>query len=268
MTSFEDRILDRCGGPVMPIDVDTAQRVWHLWRLAHGRRSYQPLLTQPQGNVKYAKDQRVVTYGVSLAPHRDGHVGTVCPFSTSACRGGCVSYSGKGGMASVQDARVLRTQFFDSHPEAFVTVLLHELLQARRKHGSALRVRLNTFSDLRWEILTPWLFERLGNVRFYDYTKWSLDQRPVPPNYFLTFSKSERNVQDDYYVPLFARRGVNAAIVFDTRRTEPLPTTWHGVPVIDGDASDDRTRDPRGVVVGLRAKGRMRGDTSGMVRTV
>ncbi len=42
---------------------------------------------------------------------------------------------------------------------------------------------------------------------------------------------------------------------------------WKGLPVVDGDEYDDRRRDPVGVVVGLRAKGRAIG-TVGFVRSV
>ena len=46
-----------------------------------------------------------------------------------------------------------------------------------------------------------------------------------------------------------------------------MPTSWKGLPVLDGDEYDDRRRDPVGVVVGLRAKGRAIG-TVGFVRSV
>jgi hypothetical protein len=48
-------------------------------------------------------------------------------------------------------------------------------------------------------------------------------------------------------------------VVFSTKRGRPLPTHWHGLPVVDGDATDNRFDDPGGVVVGLRAKGRLKG---------
>ena len=37
-----------------------------------------------------------------------------------------------------------------------------------------------------------------------------------------------------------------------------LPETWNGRPVIDGDLSDLRFLDSRGVIVGLKAKGSAR----------
>ena len=54
--------------------------------------------------------------------------------------------------------------------------------------------------------------------------------------------------------------GRNVAVVFNGAT---LPDRCMGAPVIDGDASDLRYLDPSPAVVGLRAKGRAIGDTSG-----
>jgi len=100
-------------------------------------------------------------------------------------------------------------------------------------------------------------------VQFYDYTKIPKPWLRQLPNYSLTFSLSEVNLE----LALDAlRHQVNVAVVFDTRKGESLPETWHGYRVIDGDVSDLRFTDPMGVVVGLRAKGRAKRDTSGFVQ--
>jgi len=58
--------------------------------------------------------------------------------------------------------------------------------------------------------------------------------------------------------------------VFDVKRGKPLPArhTINGVTaiVIDGDLTDYRPEDIKGVIVGLRAKGEAIGDASGFVR--
>jgi hypothetical protein len=54
--------------------------------------------------------------------------------------------------------------------------------------------------------------------------------------------------------------GGNVAVVFDE-----LPTHWKGFKVIDGDENDLRYMDERGVVVGLKAKGKAKKDTIGFV---
>jgi len=56
-------------------------------------------------------------------------------------------------------------------------------------------------------------------------------------------------------------QGGNVAIVF---RGE-LPKTWNGFDVIDGDESDLRFLDKKGVVVGLVEKGLAKKDKSGFV---
>jgi predicted secreted protein len=95
------------------------------------------------------------------------------------------------------------------------------------------------------------------------------------PNYSLTYSLAESN---DSHAAEALAAGVNVAAVFDTRKSADLPQTFTiaGITarVIDGDASDLRFLDPNtgggwpGNIVGLRAKGRAKRDTSGFVRRV
>ena len=122
-------------------------------------------------------------------------------------------------------------------------------------------------------------------IQFYDYTKsairmWRFLDGRMPGNYHLTFSRSECNDQDALGV---LSRGGNVAVVFDTKRGAALPTAWQSFTVIDGDVNDARPGDVagaynganglasvkhHGVVIGLRAKGKARRDSSGFVVTV
>lgn len=54
--------------------------------------------------------------------------------------------------------------------------------------------------------------------------------------------------------------GGNVAMVFDK-----VPKTFKGYKVIDGDESDLRFLDEKNVIVGLKAKGKGKKDTSGFV---
>lgn len=269
------------------IDWREARNRWRAYRVANGWAPIAPLLTPPPSagkasNIKLAKDKSVVTYGLALAQANtvglvkvklpDGSFLitriTTCPFSTPACRAGCVSQNGNGRYDQVQRARQLKTRFLLEDPDAFCSLLAHELDVAQSKYGAKLRVRLNTFSDIRWEDVVPWLLASdqavslRGEIGFYDYTKdW---QRDPPANYRLTLSASERT--SDKRMRDAVSSGRTVAVVFDTARTAELPATWHGLTVIDGDKSDNRADDASGVVVGLRAKGKMRGDHRGMVR--
>ena len=96
-------------------------------------------------------------------------------------------------------------------------------------------------------------------LQFYDYTKCPIRlRRGLPRNYDLTFSQSEDN---EHATKQALNDGYRVATVFKTR-----PETWLGQPVIDGDLSDLRFLDPSPCIVGLSAKGKARGDTSGFVK--
>jgi hypothetical protein len=139
-------------------------------------------------------------------------------------------------------------------------------------------VRLNGTSDLPWERIKGssglTLMQTFPTVQFYDYTKhpgriWDCHYgstlphgNPWPPNYHLTYSRSEDNADVAQSFPF---GGVNVAVVFGVKRGQPLPKEWGGYSVIDGDINDLRFLDPKGVVVGLRAKGKARKDASGFV---
>jgi hypothetical protein len=79
----------------------------------------------------------------------------------------------------------------------------------------------------------------------------------LPANYHLTFSRKENN---QALVELVANMGGNVAVVFDK-----LPETYLGKRVVDGDATDLRFLDPKGVIIGLKAKGKAKKDESGFV---
>ena len=61
-------------------------------------------------------------------------------------------------------------------------------------------------------------------------------------------------------------QGYNIATVFGVKKTEPLPLSYLGMPVFNGDESDLRFLDPTGVIVGLYAKGPAKKDTTGFVK--
>jgi hypothetical protein len=244
------------------IDPSEAKRRWRAFRVAEGWGPRGSLLTPPGANLKLDKDHAVVSYGLSLAQSTTSGLANLCPFSTPECRNGCVAKNGNGAYNKTQRARALKVAFLLADPSAFLTLVAVEVDAAHAKYGDRLRVRFNTFSDIRWEEVAPWLFADRPHIRFYDYTK---DHDRIPPaNYVLTLSASERT--DDSFVRLAVESGQNVAVVFATKRTQALPRSWMGLDVIDGDKTDNRADDPARVVVGLRAKGRMRSTTGGMVR--
>jgi hypothetical protein len=229
-----------------------------------------------------------LTAVLHLAPARIGGT-NVCPYSSPGCRASCLNTAGHGGIGleqganPVQAARIGRTRAWHADAEAFTRGLASDLARLSRRAAARhlhLAVRLNGTSDIPWELVRAGthvnLMQQFPEIRFYDYTKWPLERRHLeltPGNYALTFSLSEKNGARAERALL---AGFNVAVVFDTRG-EPLPARCAigGVdaPVIDGDMHDLRFLDPagpdgRGVIVGLRAKGRGKRDTTGFVRRI
>lgn len=241
-------------------------------------------------NAKLRKgDAFAITAGLSLAPaNLSGR--NMCSHSTAGCRAACINTSGMGAMQNVQDARIAKTQRFQRDRAGFMADLVADIAALERKgkrEGLPVAVRLNVFSDWPWEktpveidgVTYPNIMRAFPGVIFYDYTKWPRRLRgerkggALPPNYSLTFSLAENN---DDEAARWLEAGENVAVVFDARakrgkrQAEPLPDdyTIAGITarVIDGDESDARWLDPRGVIVGLHVKADGVGDTTGFVR--
>jgi len=217
-------------------------------------------------NAKTVKGQSkgYLTGILYLAPGRLSGLVNVCPHASAACDELCLYYAGRGAFNSVQKARTAKTVFYVKDRETFLSTLKENVASVIRKaksKGMRATVRLNGTSDIGWERYT--VIQAFKRTRFYDYTKNAkrmhafLDGK-LPSNYSLTFSRSESNEAD--CLAILARKG-NVAVVF--RKT--LPKTWQGYRVIDGDANDLRFLDPKGVVVGLKAKGKAKTDTTGFV---
>ena len=224
------------------------------------------------GNPKTIKGnaQGITTGILHLWPNK-----TICPHAT-ACMGLCIKQTGRAGIIKkgektnvIIEARKRKTKAFMDDPTAFISSIIKGIGALERKaerQGTKPAVRLNGTSDIPWEILMD--MQTFQGVQFYDYTKsakraiqWAKGR--MPANYHLTFSRSEINEEECLEV---LAAGGNVAVVFDTAKKDALPTTWHGRKVIDGDKTDLRFLDPRGVVVGLKAKGRnAKKDTSGFV---
>lgn len=194
-----------------------------------------------------------------------GKVHNICAMAeTAKCHEGCLVSAGRGQMSSVQRGRERKTLWYLSDRVGFMDTLINDIMTFRRrqmKSGIKPCVRLNGTSDIMYE--KSGIMEQFPDVQFYDYTK--IVKRAydnLPENYHLTLSYSEAD--PDYAESVYKAvldTGVNMAVVF---RNE-LPDTFRGLPVIDGDKDDLRFLDPKGVVVGLKAKGRAKQDTSGFV---
>lgn len=222
------------------------------------------------GNPKTLKGEKqgYLTFILHLAPAKVSGV-EMCPDRSPACTFLCLNTAGRGGIFrkgektnAIQKARIRRTKAFNETREAFMLELVADIKRAiahAKRKGLIPVFRLNGTSDVKWEAIPAGgkanIFELFSDVQFYDYTK-SLNRR-TPSNYDLTFSLSETN-KGAAFIAL--AQGFNVAAVF-----AKLPAAFMGYPVIAGDESDLRFKDPRKVIVGLTPKGRAKKDTTGFV---
>jgi len=221
-------------------------------------------------NAKTIKGEKLgyLTGILYMSPERQGPDGrNMCEYSTPGCRAGCLNTAGRGTFSNVQAGRARKRALFVAYPTEFVLHLHVEIaaLQRRAKHlGMRPVVRLNGTTDLDWPTIAPSLFTAFPRVKFYDYTKHAPRMTaPRPANYDLTYSRAEGR---DAAARAVLAHGGRVAVVFSTRRGQPLPKLWEDYRVKDGDRHDLRFLERSGVV-GLRAKGRARYDRSGFVVT-
>ena len=246
---------------------------------------YASLLTPDGYSPKTDKGhaRNVATAILYLAPSDASGVANTCVDASDGCRSSCLYKAGRGGFdPAVPAARIERTRHLKSDRATFSARLVKETVSHRarseRKRMDC-AVRPNGTSDLPWEHFKlndgRTLMETFPDVQFYDYTKSARRALKhaagdMPANYHVTFSRSETNESDCRAV---LAAGGNVAVVFkicDCKRPckHEIPDgvlSYMGHPVINGDHDDLRFLDPAGVVVGLKAKGPAKQDTSGFV---
>jgi hypothetical protein len=179
---------------------------------------------------------------------------------------------------AIQKARIRKTKMFYENRNEFFNLLVKDItlaIKQSEKKGLIPVFRLNGTSDLSFEkygftiaydgytIDYANIFERFPNVQFYDYTKVLGRKVKDIKNYSLTFSAADGN---DIDVMKAINQGYNIATVFGIKKTLPMPEYYNGLPVFNGDESDLRFLDPKGVVVGLYAKGKAKKDETGFVK--
>jgi hypothetical protein len=188
-----------------------------------------------------------------------------CPKRTLGCTAACLNTAGRGGMFKkgentnmIQKARIRKTKYFFEARDYFMQDLFADITKAIKfaaKQGLKPVFRLNGTSDLSWEKYTindKNIFELFPDVQFYDYTKVLGRKVSKYSNYHLTFSKADGNDAD---VQRALEQGMSVVAVYDQ-----IP---EGVP--SADETDLRFLDPKGVMLGLKAKGRAKKDYSGFV---
>jgi hypothetical protein len=189
-----------------------------------------------------------------------------CPKRTAGCTAACLNTAGRGGMFKrgentnmIQKARIRKTEYFFNNRAEFMVDLANDIKKAIRmatKLNLTPVFRLNGTSDLSWEkydVVEGFnIFELFPTVQFYDYTKVLGRKVKHIPNYHLTFSKADGNDAD---VAEALLQGMSVVAVYDK-----IP---EGTP--SADETDLRFLDPKGIMLGLKAKGRAKKDLSGFV---
>ena len=212
-----------------------------------------------KNNHKTIKGEKFgyITYIMYLSPFTQNSQGiNLCPHASKGCSAACLFKSGMGGIyANVMNGRINKTEWYLENRPEFMATLDKEIAAAIKRHAKEtdkiVTFRLNGTSDIRWEKIKVRdgknLFELYPDVQFYDYTKNPLRMELGIPNYQLTFSRSEEN---HIKAMKLLGKGHNVAMVF----YGGLPKHYKGYEVINGDESDLRFKDGKGVVVGLKYK--------------
>lgn len=237
-------------------------------------KQYKPvknLLSKGSTNSKTAKNS-IKTFILYLAPHNLNNKGlTLCKDASKGCIASCLYSAGRGKFSNVQSSRINKANYFVTDKKVFLTQLLKEIKKEIKKASDKdekIAFRLNGTSDIDFLYLLnknlDFDIELLNydKVYFYDYTKSIARAKRYKDfrNYTLTFSKSETN---DKEVKEALNLGINVAAVFK----DNLPQKYKGIKVIDGDLSDLEMIKHKNIILGLKAKGDAKKDTTGFVIT-
>lgn len=249
--------LEHAGAITPADDIRECRRVWSdvRARFGLGPDNGSALLTLPTAQPKVGLNSRPTASLTLTAGRADG----LC-VNDGACRATCVvAESWRASTSTVSASRAARTELLTEHGSVFLALLLDRLSWAHDRHG-IVDIRPNANSDVAWEIIAPAMFDLLSswNGRAYDYTKRLDRVGMLTGNYRTTFSAT--GATREATVRRLVDRGDTVTAVFSS--LAPMPARWHGIPVVNGDTTDDRFSDPSGVIVGLKAKGKLKGLSS------
>ena len=224
-------------------------------------------------NAKTVKgNKRGYLTGILYLASSDESGYQVCPMAKKAgCEAPCLDFAGRGKFARTRASRIRKTRLYFENRRLFLEMLrkdIKALIRKADRENLTPCVRLNGTSDLPWyEII-----EEFPNLQFYDYTKIArrfinVSNSTYLSNYHMTFSAGKHTT--DIEITEHLRNGRNVAIVFNEkfpRDTALIDYLYQ--PVVDGDKTDLRFLDPKGVIVALTATGKALKEKGGFVRNV
>jgi len=222
-------------------------------------------------NAKTVKGQkRGYLTGVLYLASSDESGYQVCPMAkASGCEGPCLDFAGRGKFERTRKSRIRKTRLYFENRALFLNLLrkdIKAIIRKAERENLIPCVRLNGTSDLVWSEI----IKEFPNLQFYDYSKvfrrklWGGNYLH---NYHTTLSAGKQTSDGQIRDSLI--HGNNVAMVFRNKyKSDKIQINGEYYPVVDGDETDLRFLDPRGVVVALTAKGKARKDYSGFVREV
>jgi len=226
------------------------------------------LLSPGNTNTKTAKNS-LKTFILYLSPYNYNSKGiNLCPKASTGCALACLYTAGRGAFSNVQQARQNKTEYYLRDKKGFVLNLSNQIMKEyskAKKGGYKIAFRLNGTTDIDF----VYLLQKYANLDistlkdyavFYDYSKilGKCIKYLKHPNYTVAFSRSESNEAETNEA---IKLGINVAAVF----SGDLPQKYKGAKVVDGDSSDLVMIYNKNVILGLKAKGKARKDTSGFV---
>jgi hypothetical protein len=248
-----------------------------MFDLSYKYKQPKVLLTTQNAKTIKGEDLGYKTLICYMSPHKQNTFGrNLCPKATAGCMASCLFTAGRGRFSNVKIGRLRKSEFFLSNKDLFMEQLVTEINTAvRNKKDKQICVRLNGTTDVPFENIKVGKFDNImsmfPDIQFYDYTKvFARLKKELPKNYHLTFSRAETETNHKESL-LALQMGFNVAVVFNVKDETELPSTYMGFKVINGDMHDlvfkHKTNNGKGIIVGLKAKGMAKKDTSGFVVT-
>ena len=226
-----------------------------------------PKLVTQNSKLDKGNKYDFLNLGIQFAPSYISGF-NVCSNASVECGMKCINFTGlgskhmlnKNNIHMVLKARLIRTIIYFEYKEQFKKRVIKEINLYRNKvkklndnnvNDKEIKVciRLNVFSDIKWEKTFKEIFNIFNDLQFYDYTKVLNRNIKHLNNYHLTISRNEINKDVIKDIPN------NKAYVFNIKRNDKMINTYENKKVIDGDLHDLRFLDNKNVIVGLRYKG-------------
>ena len=200
--------------------------------------------------LKKALQFGITQFGLELLPHSLGGYDNICTGSSASCRASCLVFTNNARFKRVMQNRKDKTDLFFTDRERFFELLCAEL-QYYQSIYQNLQIRLNVFSDIKWEDIIVQdhrnLFSLFPKITYYDYTKIPSRLNLNIDNYHLVYSGQSNN--EHIWKPLL-ENNKQVALVFKN-----VPDEYKGYKVVNGDESDNLIQwKNQSVIVGLKYK--------------